>query len=252
MVLSGAAARADQASQCVRCGKDCFTLLSGRRIHRECNRQRIEEQRTSASHRKRASSDGAVARSSPPAAVAAAAAAAAAFLPPLQSPPPAPSPLDMARASSSPPLSEDVEHAHASDAAVAAAALPLPLAAAAAPSLDGEPLLSLAHDLRLMWRLYGFVLVRASALSAQLAWRIMQLRPASTIEIAGQVRQTDLAAHPDFQPGGELFTLWEQILHAAAQSVGVDTTALHVVAPKQLMAQTDKGQQSVHWSVPAA
>jgi hypothetical protein len=43
-----------QASKCVQCERSCFTILSGRRIHRACNNARIEEQRTKASHDKRA------------------------------------------------------------------------------------------------------------------------------------------------------------------------------------------------------
>ena len=39
-----------QAPKCSRCGEDCRSFLSGRRIHRACNEARIEEQRTCESH----------------------------------------------------------------------------------------------------------------------------------------------------------------------------------------------------------
>jgi hypothetical protein len=124
---------------------------------------------------------------------------------------------------------------------ISAAAVP------SAPSLDAEPLVILVDHPRLMFELFGFALLRATSASAGLAWRLMQLRPMAPIEIAGRVNQQDLTQHAEFQRDGQLFHQWEEILHASAKCLGVATAPLHVVAPKQLVAEMDKGQQAIHW-----
>lgn len=76
-----------------------------------------------------------------------------------------------------------------------------------------------------------------------------QIRPEEhdATEIQGQVTQHDLTQLDEFEQNTEFYREWEKLVRQTVSSLGLSHTDLHLVSPKLLMAQTDQGQQTVHW-----
>lgn len=123
----------------------------------------------------------------------------------------------------------------------------LPAAAASqATSTQAAP--SSAAPLLASFQRLGHAILSATTASSELAWHVARLRRgAPGVEIAGKVRQVDLALNPDFAP---LQASWHAVVRDAATRVGVSAEQLHVVEQKLLVAAPNAHgglDQPVHW-----
>jgi len=119
------------------------------------------------------------------------------------------------------------------------------MSASSSPPPSPSPESAQVADLKQHFATYGWVRIPATLESCQFAFRMEadSHRPRNAQSTSGDVKQFD----PRSFRNAEIRDEWEKLVKQYAQLVGVDTSSLHVVDSKLLMAKPKKGKQAVHF-----